>query len=235
MTLDDLFNDLSYGELSQLYAGSGDAGLIGINDRAKLISSVSLGLTELYKRFLLKERRLQIERVPGLYEYSLSRDYAESNTTSNQIKYIKDAGNPFLGDLLKVHRLYDEMGDEIALNEVDNKLSIRTTSTTTLYIPAGLETTTVDVVYHADHPKINVATAVANPRNQIIELPEAYREALLLYVASRIFNPRGAGGEFHEGNNYAAKFEGACALLEVKGLGIETYAENTRFDQNGWC
>lgn len=235
MTLDDIFNALSYGELRQLYKGTGDSGLIGVNDRAQIISSISLGLTELYKRFLLKEGRITIERVPGVYTYSLTRDYAESNTASTQPhKYIKDLSNPFMDDLLKVHCLYDELGEEIAMNDIGDKQAIRTTSLNTLLIPGALESPTVEVVYHADHPALDVRLGIANPRAQFIELPKAYLDALLLYVASRVFNPMGAGGEFHEGNNYAAKFEGACALLDSKGLEIDTYGSEERFALNGW-
>jgi hypothetical protein len=67
-----------------------------------------------------------------------------------------------------------------------------------------------------------------------VNLPVTHLEPLLYFVASRIMNPVGASGEFHEGNNYAAKYEQACQQLEMHGFSLNTQASRDQFERNGW-
>ena len=55
MLLSDLFEQLTYGELSQLeYSGVDDEGFT-VNDYKRVIPHINLGLAELHKRFLIRE------------------------------------------------------------------------------------------------------------------------------------------------------------------------------------
>ena len=67
-----------------------------------------------------------------------------------------------------------------------------------------------------------------------MELPDAYLEALLYFVASRINNPIGMTNEFHAGNSYAAKYEQECARLEMLNLEVDQGYQNTRLRAGGW-
>lgn len=216
MKLQEVFDHLAYGEFAQLQVGNPDGeGQFGVTPetRHRLVTHINLGLTELHKRFLLREGRTQIFVVPGLRDYDVAAD-----------------------DIHKIERVYAE-GQELALNQLGNPDSLHTIGYRTLSLPMGLVTPVLEVVYRADHPVLSARDAAQAPDRVEINLPRTHLEALLYYVASRIFNPMGADGgraEFHEGNNYAAKFEQACRVLENGGYQISQEAEKTRFEKNGW-
>jgi hypothetical protein len=56
----------------------------------------------------------------------------------------------------------------------------------------------------------------------------------LYFVASRVHNPIGMTNEFHAGNSYAAKYEQACMLLDMKNLQVDQGSENTKLRDRGF-
>lgn len=49
-----------------------------------MLPAVNLGLTALYKRFLLKEGLITIDLLPNKYQYTLHSDYAIGSFVSHQ-------------------------------------------------------------------------------------------------------------------------------------------------------
>lgn len=244
MTLQDILDHLAYGEFSHLFMGTGteydsdnDTVMPAVAAK-KILPAVTLGLTELHKRFLLNESKLAIS-LDGRTTYVLSSDKTVSNSGTDT--YITDTvENPFLNDVMKVERILDDDGNELMFNKENNTLSIRATSYNTLTVPtdiklsSGLPVTTLTVIYRADHPVVNKANAIADPNNTVINLPLTHLEALLAYIAARIVTPLGFNGEAHEGNNYMAKFERACQLLRAQGMQVDTGREITKLQDRGW-
>jgi len=243
MTLQEIFDQLAYGELSQLYV-SGDSTTEGMReaDKPRMIAHIQLALTALHKRFLLKEGHFTIPLTAGKSTYVLKSAFAQSNTESAEpIKYIDDTERPFKDDLLKVERVIDNFGNELTLNKVGDPLALRTPSFNTLVVPDFKELpeearpSSLKIYYRADHPKINPIIGQYVSFTEEVDLPITHLEPLLYFVASRVMNPVGISGEFHEGNNYAAKYEQACQVLEMQGFEIDDGGERTRFESNGWC
>lgn len=233
MKLQDIYDQLAYGEFSNISWGHDlDAPEGGMPEEAfkKLVPTVQLGLTELHKRFLLREDEVTIPLVAEKSTYILLRKV--------------DAPESFADNLNKIERVYGTVGGksyEIPLNKRDNAASIRTSGFQTLIVPTDIkaapwlkETTELRIVYRADHPKISTAVAGSAPLAVTIDLPGTYLEALLMYMASRVSNPKGASEGFHEGNNYAAKFEAACALLNSLNYAIDEDAEDFSVVSNDW-
>lgn len=228
MKLIDIYNQLATGELREMAIATGTIAnndmAVPVTNYAKLLPSVTLGLTELHKRFSLKEATTYLALVNGTAIYALA---------------------PLNDDILKVERTYGTYlatRYEIPLNIVDDVTSIRTTSYNTLAVPTSstyapwlLETSEIEVVYRADHPKIKSHLANAAPEITEILLPSTHLEALLYYVASRQTNPGGMANEFHEGNNYWQRFEAACARLKVDNLELDTTTYSTKFQDRGFC
>jgi len=216
MKLLEVFEHLSYGEFAQLSVGNPEGeGEFGVTPetRHRLVSHINLGLTELHKRFLLREGRAQIYVVPGLRDYMVAAD-----------------------DILKIERVIAE-GQELLINDLDNPDAVQTTGYRSLHLPIGVVSPVLDVVYRADHPVLSARDAAQDPARIEVDLPRTHLEALLYFVASRILNPMGASGgrsEFHEGNNYTAKFEQACRILENGGYRISQEAEHSKFQRGGW-
>tara|TARA_R110000851_G_scaffold71867_3_gene159655 strand:+ start:252 stop:1013 length:762 start_codon:yes stop_codon:yes gene_type:complete len=252
MKLQDIYNQLAYGELRQVVLGTGPIGSAdGMPDTkehyAKILPFVKLGITELHKRFNLRERSLTLEIQPGQVSYVLSTAFAASNTTGTEaVKYILDSADPFQDDLMKIERIYGTYNTvryEIPLNRLDDTSAIRTNSYNMLLIPSStteapwlLETTELEVVYRADHPVIGDILANALPGRTDIYLPNMYLEPLIWYIASRATNPAGLSGEFHEGNNYTAKYEQAISVLKNTGIDytVDAQSENNRLSAGGW-
>lgn len=249
MTLDDVYTQLTHGELRQLFLGSGD---IDGNDDAmpeinykKVFPSVQLGLTELYKRFFLREGHLDVLLDDSRVTYPLVQKHAESNTRSTEPKFILDSDAPFTNDLFKIERvygIYKGQEYEVPLNEIGNPAAVRTISYNTLTVPTDVrhapwrkETQVLHIVYRANHPEISPYRANASPLSVEIELPPMYLEALCFYIASRMHNPLGmAPDTMHEGNNYFQRFMAAVQELKDQNYEIDDDAVNDKLYARGF-
>lgn len=254
MKLIDVYNQLAYGELRQVALGTGSidatSDTVPKENFVKLFPLVQAGLTELHKRFLLRERELIVTLVTPTPKsqvvYMLHIDFAATNDKSDEDpKYITDTvALPFENDLMRVERIYGtwhEKEYEIPLNQYNNAESIRTTDFNRLLLPDDIltapwliETKTLRIVYRADHPAITPAKANSSPLATEIFLPPTHLEALTFYIASRVLNPAGSDNEFHEGNNYMVKFEAAVAQLKTENFDVDNEYENDKLNQRGF-
>jgi len=236
MILQDIYDQLCHGELSQLFvAGDAESGGLREEDKPRMLAPIQLGLSALHKRFLLKQKQLTINIQEGRSTYVLKDIYSLHNTNSNElIKYIDDAEEPFKNDLLQIERVLDDKGNELPLNDHALPYSLRTAAYNVLVVPPDLDASTLTVLYRADHPKIDPIMGQYVSFQEEIELPVTHLEPLLYFVASRVMNPVGISGEFHEGNNYAQKYEMACQELERHGYQLNNQDSNNKFQRNGW-
>jgi len=247
MKLQEVFDQLTYGELSQLSIGGNQAGAISPANYNRLIPHVNLGLTQLYKRFPLKEGRLTVELQDNRTVYPIHSKYAVSSRSSREpVRYIKDSLTaPFKDDIHKIEKVVASTGYEFSLNDESDEYSMFTPSSTVLRVsldvvdqvmdlPDELKTSLLEVVYRANHPLIIADGVDLEPDVIELELPYTHLEPLLLFIASRVHTPTGMTNEANLGTTYAAKYEAACQLLEVKGLQVDQGRQNSRLERNGW-
>jgi hypothetical protein len=222
MKIQEVFDHLSYGEFSQLNLGGAGQGVIDEANYSRVINHIQLGLTALYKRFNLKERRTTFELLKDSDTYTLDSD-----------------------DLLKVERVIVESGVELSMNDFAADYGCFTPSLNTLRFsplflaqgpdtPEALKSSTVTVAYRANHPKIIGTSCAVIPEISTIELPPSHLEALLYFVASRAHNPIGMSNEFHAGNTWYAKYEAECRALENSGYRVQESERDLRFHDRGW-
>jgi len=234
MLLSEVFSQLTHGELSQVHIGGAETVGVVPENYAAFIAHINLALTALYTRFPLKEGTLYIDRLPGLKTYVLDSKYQTGNRYSREIsRYIQEVP-VFQDDLFKVERVYDTDDVEQGLNDESDATSIQSPTMKTLVIPEASLVTGLRVVYRASHPKLFIDDGELDPEEVEVELPYSHLEALLLFVASRIMNPVGMSAEFHDGNNYAAKYEQACQRLENQNMRLDKVTNNDRITRNGW-
>ncbi len=231
MTLSDIFDQLAYGEFNKIFLG--EAGSIPQTSWNRIITHINLGLTELYKRFDLKQVELPVTIVAGTLDYDL-----------------KGAG-----DFIEILHVFNSDNVEIPLNNrvtaVNKEWNARQATVDRVHtnVPSVLSVNpqmlpqVLTVVYKAGH-----TTIPKNPEDQLdnfdltgvkIDLPVSYLEALLYFIASRIFNPLDIGSvsnrsPFHSGNNYYSKYEAACAQLKASGLDISENLDTGLFQQKGF-
>lgn len=248
MTLQDIFDALTYGELSQLSIGGEEPGVITEDTYARVLNHVSLGIKALFTRFTLKEGRLVLQPVADQVVYSIDSKYAVANTRSAEaVRYLIDTvAAPFKDDIIKIEQVLTDTGYVLPLNDGADKFSVTTPSLTTLRFPLDLinqtsdmpdeyETGTYEIVYRAHHPKISLGPGFTDPSRVILQLPETHMQALLYFVASRVNNPVGMSQEFNAGNTWYAKYEGECAMLEGKNVQVDTGRQMNRIERGGWA
>lgn len=224
MKLKEIFDQLTYGELSQISWGGGEQGVLDDANWDRALAHINLGLVALYKRFALKESTVEVPLVANQTAYSLA---------------------VLAPDLLKIERVYTDADIELELNNRANSYSLITPSTTVLQVPKAmvdgstelpeaLQTALLKVAYRASHPQI-VQGYYIDPELVDVELPYSHLQALLYFVASRVNNPIGMSNEFHAGNSYAAKYEMECQRLDTENLQIDQGSQSDRLVRNGWA
>jgi hypothetical protein len=249
MKLKEIFDQLTYGELSQMELGGMNNDSPGIEPSRypMIVNHINLGLNALYQRFPLKESIVKVELMPGIYTYNLRSSFSENSLVSFEDNfYIKDTeDSPFQDDLIKVERVYTDTGMELGLNDENDSLAIITPSLQSIRVPEAivnqsqdlpreLITKSLKVVYRASHPMLR-ATDTINPSSIEVELPYSHLEALLYFVASRLHNPIGMTNEFHAGNSYAAKYEMVCQRLEAQNIRADQFSQSSsRLERGGW-
>lgn len=247
MKLQEVFDQLTHGELSQLSIGGNEAGVIAPANYNRLVPHVNLGLTALYKRFPLKEGRLILELQANRTTYPIHSNYAVSSKTSREaVRYIKDsAAAPFKDDIHKIERVYTSLGYEFGLNDEADTYGMFTPSATVLRVPADvaaqviglpdeLKSPRVELVYRANHPLIIADGADLEPDGIELELPYSHLEPLLFYIASRVHTPTGMTNETNMGNTYFQRYEASCQQLETVNLRVDQGGQSDRLSRNGW-
>ncbi len=236
MKLSEFFDLLEYGELANLPLSGNIDSPKGIReqDYPVLISHLNLALTDLHTKFNLKEREVAVQQYEPIVYYTLSSEYAETNTSSTQpYKYIADTpANPFTDDLIRVNAVFDEGGNELPMNDETEFSSVFLCSYNVLQIPFPVGTNAVFVMYRANHPKLDIATPDLNAE---IEVPAYCVEALLSYVASRVHSQRTSPEAQATAVNLMAKYEMLCEQMELRNvLSTTTNNSNLKLGSNRW-
>lgn len=222
MKLSEVFSQLVHGELSQINLGRNDEGELDEENYPALLAHINLGLGALYRRFNLKEGRLNFPLSPDGNVYKLT-----------------------VTDINKIERVLSVEGTEFPLNNESEPYSCFTPTMESIRIPQKVvakdpdvpdkyKTEEVVVVYRASHPRLVMVSGYINPAETEVELPYTHLEALLYFVASRAHNPIGMVNEFNAGNNWAAKYEQECQRLEMLNLEIDEGIGNDRLIRQGW-
>lgn len=233
MLLSDVFDHLTYGELSQVAVGGRDSGGVQLEDYPMVISHINMGVIELYKRFPLKLSQVIIQLYSEIGTYYLDSKYAESNTSSTEPKkYIMDGVQPFDNDVLIIDSVYDEDGQELPLNEEEMTYSVFTPTYNSIQVPFSDEANAINVVYRAAPARIS--KSITDPTTVDVEIPYQLLDPLLLYIGSRVHSSLNLDNASAEANNYYQKFEASCNKVLELGLSIVNQHTNVRLWRDGW-
>lgn len=243
MKLNEVFEHLQYGELSNLGLVDKATGIIPQTSYPKILSSVNLGVMELHKRFVLKKGILRINLLPGRTMYPLLKKHQIGNKAPvGTDQYIQNDGVVFDDDLIKLEKVFTEKGVALGLNDSTARYSVSTPQDNVLYVSSLLRDTVKPVPsvltleYRKGVKPIKVCEWDGEELcNTVVDIPHTHLMALLYFVASRLHNPIGfSEATTHEGNNYWAKFEGECLSLDFHNLRVDEVVQNDRARRNGW-
>lgn len=236
MKLQEVFDHLALGELSQLNLGvNTKIGVISSDNYDKVLKAISMGLTELHTRFNLKLGKLKLLVTAGNNDYVLKSTNAVSNGGATQ--YIVDTvGNPFRDDIIKIERIYSDDDTEYDINNEASDYNIRTINSYTLEVPDEIieDTAYLMIHYRANHRIFPIGYNGYDPALVDIDLPYSHLQALCYFVGSRLLSPIGLVNDMNVGNTYAIKYEKECQLLENSGLEIGVDSQNLKFTNRGF-
>ena len=205
MLLSEIFDQLTYGELSQTILGGKAGGVIAQESYPAVISHINLGLTELYKRFPIKVREIEIQQYASI---------------------------PFKDDVLKVTDIYDKDGLALSFNDVNDITSIITRDYNSFSVPNPLDTVALTVEYRADHDMID--SAEIDPTTVDVEIPRSLLEPLLNYVGFRAYAANPPIDGIDRSAQYLQKFEASIARVTYLDLVNELERSNQKIWDNGW-
>lgn len=224
MKLDDIIFDLKSGELSS----HGIFVNLDKENKDRLISCINSGLLALYTRFPLLTKELVIKQRSDTTLYKLKSIYAVTNKEVGVPKYIIDTvRDPFKEDVIRIESVQDEC-DNLLLNNTSECKVALTPSMDAIEIPNPCEGNYLFVVYQAKHHKVD---EVANT----IELPEHLKQALLAYIAHRVYSGSTAQDAMAISQAFYQKYELLCAQYVEAGMTNQDDNEySLQFDKGGW-
>lgn len=233
MNVTELFRRLSYEKLSTLAMAAEGTGMIITDQRAKIIAHANSALTRLYTRFVLKESDVLLQQKAHITNYQFLSKFALNGPTGDEevVRYIFDKPTqPFKGDVLKILRVTDSMGQDHPLNDIDNIMSYFTPQPTTLQIPRPVQGRMINVVYQASHPSLSYTNLEA-----CIEIPLTLEEALLSYIAGSIFSGMTGQENLAKSQEQFAMYESICAgVTETDMVNSSASQSGSKFEDRGF-
>jgi len=235
MNVEDLFESLSFGELSSLSLSGEGSGEIQEAQKKKIILHANAGLKRIYSRFVLREQSVILNLYKHITNYHLEPRFAEcyepeGDDDNEEIRYILDLPKePFTRDFLRILNVRDDQGNLLPLNNEDHPLSLFTPQSHVLQVPRPENGIALTVVYQAFHPELTGDT------DQHIQLPPSLEEALTAYVGWKVLGNMITQDAQAKSIEHKKTFEDICKeVVELDTIATSTTTSNTRFTRNGW-
>jgi len=253
----EILGILEGAEFNQLSIVDGDGGEARVDRKEynRIIRLLNAGLDVLHQRFELAKNTIQIQTTKGQVKYTLDSSNALSKNSDGFI--IDSLDDPYENDLIEIMAVHAPNGRELLLNNHSEHVnrdgvlhdvsvdclhaSLYTLDYRTLRVPPNLMDTVLTIHYRSSGKKLK---PLADPLNDpiddlVIHIPVSYMNALTFYIASRVYNSKGAEtigrGIFHEGNNYQTKFEQECTQLKASGFESDVMiSDNSSFYNRGF-
>lgn len=234
LTVQELFQKLSYGELSNLHMGAEGTGTIDESKIPSVILYANEALLKLHSRFILIEKDLNLELFSHITNYHFLNRYTESRREqyNTRYPYIKDLINErFDEDLIRVLTVTDKYGKPLPLNDSANPLSVFTPQPRTLQVPRPVTGMSLAVQYQARHPKLK-----GEDPDELIDIPDTLEVALTAYIAYNVFCTIATPESTAKAQEHLARYEATCMEVENKDLvSTSVSGTNSRFEKNGWA
>lgn len=224
MNVQDIINDLQMGEFSELQLG--DSSLTTQN-LPRFINLIQSALTEFHTKFLIRREELVIQPIEGIVDYPLLKDFALTSKVAGT-KFIMDSVyQPFNWKILQVLGAYDELGAEIPINAPNHICGVFISTPASIMIPAPLPARQISLVCRADHNELSGLSSKIN-------IPITMRNALLWFIASRVWATRKDEQAMSKSIQYMQRYLDACTLLSDTGTGVAGDVIDFNYNQRGW-
>ena len=232
MNIEDLFRNLSYGELSNLALSGEGSGNIVESARPKIIMYANDALTRLHTRFPLRTKDVLVEMYAHITNYHLLPRYARN--TSPQVEkyaYILDLPlEPFIDEVIQIESVFDTHGCSIPLNDDGNPRSVFTPQSKVLQVPHPVAGAALNVVYRTKHDNLE-----HEKLDQPIFLPETLHSAFTAYIAYKVYSHMNTVEATNKAQEHLAFYESVCGEVNQHDtLNGSVSTTNQRFEERGW-
>ena len=207
ITLREILDNLTYGELAHVAIGNAALGTILDKDYPRIISCLNGALTAVHKRFLLRTDEVFIQQVTGINTYYLRPQYSLNSGSAETHKYIIDTATAhFDANLFRIEKVFTSTGGAFVIN--DSSVSeyapvyhegvliqeepIYTPNFDVLAFTSLLTVDRIKVEYRAGYPKI-VVESEFDPDLIELHIPSYILDAISLNIAARIYSPLTVG------------------------------------------
>lgn len=216
MKLSELFQKLSYGELSNLSLSGEGSGSIVEASQPRVVLLINDALKDIFSRFNLIERTTAIQSIDWMSFYVLRKEFAMQDPTVG-LKYILDTPyNKFTDDLVKILGVTNEVGDPLPMNDSEQWASVFTPKHDTLQLTHPGYSQMFAVTYQALHPEI--LASGEGFLDQEIRIPSILETALRMKIALPIFSSM-SGQEYSvKSQQLEAAYENRLIEIEQKNL-----------------
>lgn len=213
MKLQDLFNELAIGELSNLALAK--TGVIDPTSHGKVITAINVALNDIFSRIPLAEKEVLIETLDWKSIYFIRKEHSRMDATPGFLKYIVDTpANPFTGDLVKVLGVCNEIGDPLPMNDAEQWASVFLPAFDTVQFNHPGAKQIFAVQYQALHPKLLMSGD--GYLDQILRVPSVLMDMVKTKTASTLLAPMGGQNETLKAQALEAKYEGLHTSLVYK-------------------
>lgn len=213
MKLNELMLELATGELSNLAFAK--TGVIAPEAHVKVINAINVALNDIFSRVALAEKEVLVETLDWKNLYFIRKEHARMDPTPGFIKYILDTpANPFLGDLVKVLGVTNEVGDPLPMNDAQQWASIFLPSFDSVQFNHPGAKQVFSVQYQALHAKL--FTSGDGYLNQEIRVPPVLMDMVKLKTAATILAPMGGQTESTKSQMLDASYEARHNSLVLK-------------------
>lgn len=240
MKLEELFTQLSYGELSNLKMGDEGSGDLTVTDQKKIINHTQQALTNLYSRFCHNKDFVTLRQDGDITKYRIHPSHAVNHTTPANLlpRYIIDSiAEPFEQPIIKIRSIKRIKEDgtlctnELLINDDTREGSIKTLSYDRIMITKPVHDEELFVEIQLNHPVIPLPVDL----NYEIQLAPALEEALILKVASRIFASMNGEENLMKASTLSSGYEQICQMVTAEDLlQISSSEDANRFAIGGW-
>jgi hypothetical protein len=232
MDIAELFQKLSYGELSNLAMSGEGSGEILEAYHPKIVLYTNEGLTRLHSRFPLKENDVLVEMHSHITNYHLLPRFSRQHEPKlEKTCYILDLPlEPFVDEVIKVTAVYNTYGERLPLNNDNHPESVFTPQAKVLQVPRPQEGAALSIVYQTMHETLDHTKL-----NQPISLPDTLVTALTAYIAYKVYSHINTAEASSKAQEHYAFYESVCGeVIEHDLVSATVSTSNTRFYNGGW-
>ena len=235
ITIEDLFKRLAQGALQNTSLVTEDGTTIEEESKNKVLIGINEALTRLHTKFILKEKELYLEIQEGRTTYPLVQKFAFQSyeETEKFNPFIMDSiDDPFKNDVIKILRVYDNLGNERILNDPRHpSTSVFTPSPEILQLRRTWPRQVLNVVYQAKHKEVGLG----ENQEQEVYIPDSLMGALDSYTAYWIFNNINNQESIVTAANQLTMFSSLCdeAVMTDSVNSSSSYSSD-KFFKNGW-